>query len=72
VHQVQLTEQGETLFYRLATAARAHDQRLRAGPGDEEIASLEHLLARLHDNWPFRTLTRPPRQPGTSGARDRH
>jgi len=50
VHQVQLTEQGETLFYRLATAARAHDQRLRAGLGDEEIASLEHLLARLHDN----------------------
>jgi MarR family transcriptional regulator for hemolysin len=50
VHQVQLTEQGETLFYRLATAARAHDQRLRAGLGDEEIAALEQLLGRLQDN----------------------
>jgi MarR family transcriptional regulator for hemolysin len=50
VHQVQLTEQGETLFYRLATAARAHDQRLRAGLDDEEIATLERLLGRLQDN----------------------
>jgi MarR family transcriptional regulator for hemolysin len=50
VHQVQLTEQGQTLFYRLATAARAHDQRLRAGLGDEEIAALEQLLGRLQAN----------------------
>jgi MarR family transcriptional regulator for hemolysin len=50
VHQVQLTEQGETLFYRLATAARAHDERLRAGLGDEEIAVLERLLGRMQDN----------------------
>src|ERR1700730_10648346 len=26
IHQVRLTEQGETLFHRLATAAIAHDQ----------------------------------------------
>lgn len=50
VHQVQLTEPGETLFYRLATAARAHDQRLRTGLRDEEIAALEQLLGRLQDN----------------------
>jgi MarR family transcriptional regulator for hemolysin len=50
VHQMRLTEQGETLFYRLATAARTHDQRLRAGLEDEEIAALERLLGRLRDN----------------------
>jgi len=50
VHQLRLTERGETLFYRLATAARAHDQRLRTGLGDDELATLEHLLGRLHDN----------------------
>jgi MarR family transcriptional regulator, transcriptional regulator for hemolysin len=50
VHQVRLTDQGEALFYRLATAARAHDQRLRAGLDDAEIATLEGLLGRLHDN----------------------
>jgi MarR family transcriptional regulator for hemolysin len=50
VHQVRLTEQGEALFYRLATAARTHDQRLRADLEDEEIATLERLLGRLRDN----------------------
>jgi MarR family transcriptional regulator, transcriptional regulator for hemolysin len=50
VHQVHLTEQGETLFYRLATAARTHDQRLRAGLEDEEISTLERLLGRLRNN----------------------
>jgi MarR family transcriptional regulator for hemolysin len=50
VHQVRLTEQGETLFHRLATAARAHDQRLRTGLGDDEIATLEQLLGRLRAN----------------------
>jgi MarR family transcriptional regulator for hemolysin len=50
VHQVRLTEQGEALFYRLATAARTHDQRLRADLDDEEIATLERLLGRLRDN----------------------
>lgn len=50
VHQLRLTEAGEILFHRLAAAARAHDERLRAGLGNEEIATLEHLLGRLHDN----------------------
>jgi MarR family transcriptional regulator for hemolysin len=50
VHQVALTERGETLFHRLATAARAHDERLRDGIGEAEIATLEKLLGRLQDN----------------------
>jgi MarR family transcriptional regulator for hemolysin len=50
VHQVRLTEQGETLFHRLATAARTHDQRLRAGFGEDELATLERLLGRLRAN----------------------
>jgi MarR family transcriptional regulator for hemolysin len=50
IHQVQLTDEGETLFRRLATAARAHDARLRAGLSDSEIATLEGLLDRLRHN----------------------
>jgi MarR family transcriptional regulator for hemolysin len=50
VHQVRLTEQGETLFHRLAIAARAHDQRLRAGFGEDELATLERLLGRMRAN----------------------
>ena len=50
VHQVRLTEQGETLFHRLATAARAHDQRLRTGFGEDELATLERLLGRMRAN----------------------
>ena len=50
VHQVQLTDRGEALFHRLAAAARAHDQRLRTGLGTDELATLERLLGRLHDN----------------------
>jgi MarR family transcriptional regulator for hemolysin len=50
IHQVQLTDEGENLFRRLATAARAHDARLRAGLGDDQIATLEGLLDRLRQN----------------------
>jgi MarR family transcriptional regulator for hemolysin len=50
VHQVELTEAGESLFRRLATAARAHDERLRAGLGADEIATLAGLLDRLRAN----------------------
>ncbi len=41
VHVVELTDEGETVFHRLATAAIAHDKRIRAGLSDEEIT-----------NWP--------------------
>jgi MarR family transcriptional regulator for hemolysin len=50
VHQVRLTDSGETLFHRLATAARAHDKRLRTGLDDADIAALEDLLDRLRAN----------------------
>lgn len=50
IHQVQLTAAGEALFLRLATAARAHDERLRAGLRSDEIDLLEGLLDRLRQN----------------------
>jgi MarR family transcriptional regulator, transcriptional regulator for hemolysin len=50
IHQVELTERGETLFHQLAAAALLHDQRLRTGFSEEEIATFEQLLRRLHHN----------------------
>ncbi len=50
VHLVELTEQGETAFHRMLTAAVTFDQRLRTGFTDDEIAGLERLLDRLHRN----------------------
>ncbi|MGW5747781.1 MarR family winged helix-turn-helix transcriptional regulator [Amycolatopsis sp. NPDC003861] len=50
VHLVELTDDGEQLFHRLATAAIAHDQRLRHGLTDPEIAQLADLLTRLAHN----------------------
>jgi MarR family transcriptional regulator for hemolysin len=50
IHQVRLTDDGENLFRRLATAARAHDARLRAGLSDDQIAMLGSLLDRLRHN----------------------
>ncbi|MGW3962749.1 MarR family winged helix-turn-helix transcriptional regulator [Amycolatopsis sp. NPDC005003] len=50
VHLVELTDDGEQLFHRLATAAIAHDQRMRRGLTDTEIAQLADLLTRLTAN----------------------
>jgi MarR family transcriptional regulator for hemolysin len=50
IHQVELTDKGEDLFRRLATAARTHDARLRAGLSDDQIAMLGGLLDRLRHN----------------------
>jgi MarR family transcriptional regulator for hemolysin len=50
VHQVRLTEKGETLFQRLAGAAVSHDQRLCGNLSAEEITTLERLLGRLRQN----------------------
>jgi MarR family transcriptional regulator for hemolysin len=50
IHQVVLTEAGEALFLRLRRTAVAFDGRLRAGLGEDEIASLERLLGRLRAN----------------------
>ncbi len=50
VHQVRLTDDGAKLFHRQATAAQAHDARLRAGFSVEEVAALDGLLARMRAN----------------------
>ena len=50
VHLVELTDDGEKLFHRLASAAIAHDQRMRQGLTDDEIAQLADLLHRLAAN----------------------
>ncbi|MGW2661098.1 MarR family winged helix-turn-helix transcriptional regulator [Nocardia tengchongensis] len=50
VQQVELTERGDALFLRLAGAAATHDQRLRAGFSDDEVAVLSDLLDRLAHN----------------------
>jgi MarR family transcriptional regulator for hemolysin len=62
IHQVAMTEQGEALFLRLAAAAQAHDQRLRAGFGDDDLATLQTLLDRMRAN-----VESPPPDPGTPG-----
>ncbi|HEY6423299.1 MAG TPA: MarR family winged helix-turn-helix transcriptional regulator [Pseudonocardiaceae bacterium] len=50
IHVVELTDEGESMFHRLRTAAVAFDQRLRAGLSDDDLATLEHLLNHLHNN----------------------
>lgn len=50
VHLVELTEHGEAAFHRMREAAAAFDRRLRADLDQNDIANLEHLLGRLHDN----------------------
>jgi MarR family transcriptional regulator for hemolysin len=50
VHQVRLTEQGEELFHQLAGAALAHDRRLRSGFTDDDLSTLDALLAKLRAN----------------------
>jgi MarR family transcriptional regulator, transcriptional regulator for hemolysin len=50
IHVIELTEEGEAMFRRLRRAALAFDQRLSSGLTGEEVASLEGLLHRLHDN----------------------
>ena len=50
LHLVELTPDGDALFFRLRDAAMAFDQRLRAGLSDAEATQLETLLARLREN----------------------
>ncbi|WP_410615219.1 MarR family winged helix-turn-helix transcriptional regulator [Amycolatopsis sp. lyj-109] len=50
VHLVELTNDGEQLFLKLASAAIAHDERMRKGLSDAEIAQLADLLRRLAAN----------------------
>ena len=50
LHLVELTPDGDALFFRLRDAAAAFDQRLRSGLSDAEASQLETLLTRLRDN----------------------
>ena len=50
LHLVELTPDGDALFFRLRDAATAFDQRLRAGFSDTEAGQLEALLTRLRAN----------------------
>jgi MarR family transcriptional regulator for hemolysin len=47
---VELTAEGERLFASLLTAVVEFDRRLREGLGDDEIATLRTLLARVRTN----------------------
>jgi len=50
VQRVELTAAGEAAFHRMREAATAFDQRLRRGLSEAELATVETLLDRLHDN----------------------
>jgi MarR family transcriptional regulator for hemolysin len=50
VHVVELTDAGKALFHRLRDAAVEHDQRLRAGFSDDDLARLTELLVRMRGN----------------------
>ncbi len=50
VHVVQVTPEGDALFFRLRDAATAFDQRLRSGLDERDLAQIEDLLTRLRDN----------------------
>jgi MarR family transcriptional regulator for hemolysin len=50
VQLVELTEAGEAQFHRLAGAALAFDERLRAGFTPDDLATLAGLLGRLAAN----------------------
>jgi MarR family transcriptional regulator, transcriptional regulator for hemolysin len=50
LHLVELTAQGDALFFRMRDAAMVFDQRLRTGLSQPDVDQLEELLARLRDN----------------------
>jgi MarR family transcriptional regulator, transcriptional regulator for hemolysin len=50
VHQVQLTDDGRTLFHALLGTVVGFDERLRAGFTDNELAVLREMLHRLAAN----------------------
>ena len=47
VQHVELTPEGVQLFQRLRSVAASHDERLRSGLSDDEVAQLGELLDRL-------------------------
>jgi MarR family transcriptional regulator for hemolysin len=50
LHLVELTPQGDALFFRMRDAAMVFNQRLRTGLSQPDVDQLEELLARLRDN----------------------
>lgn len=50
VHLVELTPEGDALFFRLRDAAVRFDERLRADLTERDQARLQKLLDRLRDN----------------------
>jgi MarR family transcriptional regulator for hemolysin len=66
VHRVELTGEGEAAFFRLLDTVVAFDERLRAGFGDDELATLRGYLRRIAANVaePARPTDRRP--PSTS------
>jgi MarR family transcriptional regulator, transcriptional regulator for hemolysin len=50
LHLVELTPDGDALFFRLREAARAFDERLRIGLSQHDLGQLESLLTRLREN----------------------
>jgi MarR family transcriptional regulator, transcriptional regulator for hemolysin len=56
---VRLTADGEALFVTLAGAAQDFARRLRSGLGRDDLAQLDTLLSRLHDNVAIRGARLP-------------
>ena len=50
LHLVELTPQGDALFFRMRDAAAAFDERLRTGLSQPDVVQLEELLTRLRAN----------------------
>jgi MarR family transcriptional regulator for hemolysin len=50
VHVLELTEEGEVVFERLAKAAIAFDRELRAGISDRDLATARSVFAKLRKN----------------------
>jgi MarR family transcriptional regulator for hemolysin len=50
MHIVELTPEGDALFFRLRDAAMAFDQRLRFGLSEGDISQIDDLLSRLRSN----------------------
>jgi MarR family transcriptional regulator, transcriptional regulator for hemolysin len=50
LHVVELTPDGDALFFRLRDVAMAFDQQLRTGLSAHDVGQLEALLTRLRDN----------------------
>jgi MarR family transcriptional regulator for hemolysin len=50
VHVLELTEEGEAVFERLAKAAISFDRQLRVGISDRDLATARNVFAKLRKN----------------------